>query len=71
VARSKATDSPIWPAFRLSWKKAFDASAVEKPAYCRIVQGRFAYMVARGPRRNGKAPGMVSLKDSASRSAAV
>ena len=26
-------------------------SAVEKPEYCRIVHGRLAYIVARGPRR--------------------
>ena len=29
----------------------FDSSAVEKPEYCRIVHGRLAYIVARGPRR--------------------
>ena len=31
--------------------KALVASAVEKPPYWRTVQGRFAYMVPRGPRR--------------------
>jgi hypothetical protein len=30
-----------------------DSSAVEKPAYCRIVQGRPAYIVAFTPRVNG------------------
>ena len=36
-------------------------SAVEKPAYWRIVQGRLAYMVARTPRVNGGKPGSVSV----------
>ena len=37
--------------------KALDSSAVEKPAYWRMVHGRPAYMVARGPRVNGARPG--------------
>ena len=34
-------------------RSAFESSAVEKPAYWRMVHGRFAYIVARGPRRYG------------------
>jgi hypothetical protein len=37
-----------------------DSSAVEKPAYWRIVHGRLAYIVARTPRRNGSKPGSES-----------
>ncbi|GAB1413638.1 hypothetical protein MASR1M97_23740 [Candidatus Desulfobacillus denitrificans] len=37
-----------------------DSSAVEKPAYWRMVHGRTAYMVACGPRRKGSSPGRVS-----------
>jgi hypothetical protein len=48
-----------------------DSSAVENPAYWRIVQACPAYIVARGPRRNGKLPGTVSVKSSASTSARV
>jgi hypothetical protein len=44
---------------------------VEKPAYCRIVQGRAAYIVACGPRRKGAKPGSVSAYGSPSRSCAV
>ncbi|MCY1362486.1 hypothetical protein D9M69_492060 [compost metagenome] len=36
-----------------------DSSAVEKPAYWRMVQGRTAYMVACGPRMKGSKPGKV------------
>ena len=35
--------------------KALLSSAVEKPAYWRMVQGRAAYMVAWGPRTRGEA----------------
>jgi hypothetical protein len=37
-----------------------EASAVEKPAYWRMVHGRTAYIVACGPRRKGAKPGSVS-----------
>src|SRR3569623_3644582 len=36
---------------------ALDSSAVEKPAFCRIVHGRPAYIDARTPRVNGANPG--------------
>src|SRR5262249_3451836 len=51
--------------------KALDSSAVLKPAYCRMVHGRPAYMVAWGPRRNGSKPGNVSTKDKSFRSCFV
>jgi hypothetical protein len=40
--------------------KAFDSSAVEKPAYWRMVHGCMAYMVEYGPRRNGGTPAAYS-----------
>jgi hypothetical protein len=48
-----------------------DSSAVENPAYCRIVHGRLAYMVARTPREKGANPGSESSPSTPARSAAV
>ena len=38
VGRSKAQDSPVWPAWRRNLNRSFVVSAEPKPAYCRIVQ---------------------------------
>ena len=48
-----------------------DSSAVEKPAYWRIVHGRCAYIVGCGPRTNGSNPGSVSAYGRSFVSAAV
>ena len=42
VGRSKATDSPVWPASSSRRKRAFVSLAVPKPAYWRMVQCRVA-----------------------------
>jgi hypothetical protein len=47
------------------------SSAVEKPAYWRMVQGRTAYIVACGPRMKGSKPGSVSACGRPAVSAAV
>src|SRR5690606_36721740 len=41
--------------------KAVEASAVENPAYWRMVHGLTAYIVGCGPRRKGSKPGSVSV----------
>ena len=49
---------PLLPAPRgCGDRKRWTASAVEKPAYCRTVHGRPAYIDARTPRVNGAKPG--------------
>jgi hypothetical protein len=48
-----------------------DSSAVEKPAYWRIVHGRPTYIVACGPRTKGSMPGKVFANGSAAVSSAV
>jgi hypothetical protein len=57
VGRSKAVESPVCPAFRRWWKRAFVSSAVPKPAYCRMVQKRPRYIVGCTPRVYGGSPG--------------
>jgi hypothetical protein len=57
VGRSKATESPVWPAARRCRKRAFVSAAVPKPAYWRIVQRRPRYIVGWTPRVKGNRPG--------------
>jgi len=45
VGRSKATDSPVCPAFSSSRNRLLVSAAVPKPAYCRMVHRRPRYMV--------------------------
>ncbi len=45
VGRSKAHDSPVWPAPRRNLNRSLVSSAVPNPAYCRMVQSRPRYMV--------------------------
>src|SRR5207244_1770117 len=52
VGRSNATLSPSLPCARRYWNRRFVSFAVPKPAYCRIVQRRPRYIVARMPRVN-------------------
>src|SRR6184192_247588 len=57
VGRSNATLSPSLPCARRYWNRRFVSFAVPKPAYCRIVQRRPRYIVARMPLVNGGSPG--------------
>ena len=44
VGRSKAHDSPVWPAPSRNLNRSLVVSADPKPAYCRIVQSRPRYI---------------------------
>ena len=50
VGRSKAHDSPVWPASRRNLNRWLVAAAVPKPAYWRIVQRRWRYICSCTPR---------------------
>ena len=45
VGRSKAHDRPVDPLASSIFHRSLVASALPKPAYCRMVQGRPRYMV--------------------------
>ncbi len=60
VGRSKATESPVWPAASRWWNRALVSAAVPNPAYCRMVQRRPRYIEGWMPRVNGKRPGSAS-----------
>ena len=45
VGRSKATESPVWPASMRYLKRLLVSLAVPKPAYWRMVQGLPRYIV--------------------------
>src|SRR6266566_2234159 len=66
VGRSNATLSPSLPCARRYWNRRFVSFAVPKPAYCRIVQRRPRYIVARMPRVNGGSPGNPILEEKSS-----
>src|SRR2546426_2722560 len=57
VGRSNATLKPSLPGDRRYLNRRFVSFAVPNPAYCRIVQRRPRYIVARTPRVNGGSPG--------------
>src|SRR2546430_11473067 len=63
VGRSNATLSPSLPCARRYWNRRFVSFAVPKPAYCRIVQRRPRYIVARMPRVYGGSPGNPILEE--------
>src|SRR6266566_2878272 len=63
VGRSNATLSPSLPCARRYWNRRFVSFAVPKPAYCRIVQRRPRYIVARMPLVNGGSPGNPILEE--------
>src|SRR5438552_2258641 len=66
VGRSNATLSPSLPCARRYWNRWFVSFAVPKPAYCRIVQRRPRYIVARMPLVNGGSPGNPILEEKSS-----
>ena len=45
VGRSKAHDSPVWPAASRNLKRSLVSSAVPNPAYWRMVHSRPRYML--------------------------
>jgi hypothetical protein len=60
VGMSKAVESPVCPEARRNLNRALVSSGVPKPANMRIVHGLPRYIVAWGPRVNGKLPGSPS-----------
>ena len=46
VGKSNATERPIWPRSSNNLNRSLVASALENPAYCRMVQRRERYMVS-------------------------
>src|SRR5437588_3386437 len=63
VGRSNATPSPSLPCARRYGNRRFVSFAVPKPAYCRTVQRRPRYIVARMPLVNGGSPGNPILEE--------
>jgi hypothetical protein len=57
VGRSNATLNPDCPRSSRKRKRAAVSSALEKPEYWRVVQGRPRYMLGYGPRVKGNSPG--------------